>query len=165
MRVVFVCTANVCRSPLAEGYMRNLLQKRNSDSIKVSSAGVAALVGAAPFECAVETAQRFGFSIADHRSRQLTLDMIVAADKILCMEAWQASAVINMAPKFMDRVALLGSFHPKRQLLMPIPDPREFAVAETLSVFELIRTSVDGYLESLTSREGCDRSLNRILTK
>jgi protein-tyrosine phosphatase len=152
MLVIFVCTANVCRSPLAEGYLRDLLQKRKLDGVELSSAGVAALVGAPPFECAAETAQRFGFSITSHRSRQLTPEMIAGADKILCMEAWQANAVIEMAPESMDRVALLGSFHPRRQLLMPIPDPRDFSVKETLPVFELIQNSVDGYLESLVSR-------------
>lgn len=152
MRLIFVCTANVCRSPLAEGYLLDLLQKRKLNGIELSSAGVAAIVGAPPFECAVETAQRYGFNIAGHRSRQLTPEMIADADKILCMEAWQASAVIDMAPGFMDRVALLGSFHPRRQLLMPIPDPREFNVKETLPVFALIQNSVDGYLDSLAPR-------------
>lgn len=78
--------------------------------------------------------------------------MIDDADKILCMEAWQASAVIEINRKRIDRVALLGSFHPKKQTLMPIPDPRDFNVQETLPVFDLIRPSVEGYLESTLSR-------------
>lgn len=152
MRVIFVCTGNVCRSPLAEGYLRALLKERGLDGLEVSSAGVAALVGAPAFECAVDVARRFRFDISDHRAQQLTPAMIENADKILCMEAWQASAVIEMNPKQIDRVALLGSFHPKKQLLMPIPDPRDFDVQETLPVFDLIRSSVEGYLESAASR-------------
>lgn len=152
MKAIFVCTANVCRSPLAEGYLKSLLLKRNLDSIEVSSAGVSALVGAPPFECAVEVGRRFGFDIALHRARQLTREMIAETDKILCMEAWQASAVIEMAPSLMERVSLLGAFHPRRQMLMPIPDPRDFNINETLPVFELIRVSVEEYLESLAAR-------------
>ena len=44
MKILFICTANVCRSPLAEGYLKSLLQEYNKTDVEVASAGVAALV-------------------------------------------------------------------------------------------------------------------------
>ena len=47
MRVLFVCTGNVCRSPLAEGYLKFLVKQGNLQDVEVESAGVAALAGCA----------------------------------------------------------------------------------------------------------------------
>jgi protein-tyrosine-phosphatase len=152
MNVIFICTANVCRSPLAEGYLKFLLKQKGTEGVNVSSAGIVALSGAPAFECAIEVARQFQFDITAHRAQQLTAIMAEQADRILCMEPWQASAVLELTPKTMEKVSLLGSFHPKRMVLLPIPDPKEFNAQETLPVFELIRFSVDGFLESLAPK-------------
>ncbi len=151
MKILFVCTGNVCRSPLSEGYLKFLLAKNGLNGVDVSSAGIAALVGASPFECALEVAQKHGFDISEHIARQITGPLIEEMDRIYCMESWQANFVMEMDPQRVKRVALLGSFHPKRSPQFQIPDPADFTVPETLITFDLIKPSVESFFASLTT--------------
>src|SRR5262245_21156049 len=110
MRVLFICTANVCRSPLAEGYLKHLLSSNPVQGVEVESAGVMALNGSLPFECSVEVAEMMGFNIRTHRARRLTPEIGNTADAILCMETWQAKEVLALEPKWMGKVNLLGNY-------------------------------------------------------
>lgn len=156
LRVLFICTGNVCRSPLAEGYLKFLLTQRGIQGVDVESAGVAALSGASPFECATSVAEEYRFDISGKTARQLTAELIRDFDRIFCMEAWQAQAVMQMDPGAVSKVALLGSFHPDGRPLLQIPDPAEFDFPETLRTFQAIKASVEGFFQSLTSRVGVD---------
>lgn len=150
MNLLFVCTGNVCRSPLAEGYFKSLLQKKNMNGFQVTSAGIAALSGAPPFECAIEVAQIHEFDISEKRAEQLTLEMLQEADQVLCMETWQASAIMQMDPRQSRKIALLGAFHPEGAPLFQIPDPADFNVPETLRTFEAIKESVEALLTAVS---------------
>ena len=152
MKVLFVCTGNVCRSPLAEGYLKSLLEEAQIKDIEVYSAGVAALVGAPPFECAQGVAEKYSFDISSKLAEQLTPDLIKQFDKIFCMETWQAQAVMQMDPRSIQKVALLGSYHPEGRPLFQIPDPAEFELPETLHTFLAIKASVEGFVSTLQSR-------------
>jgi protein-tyrosine phosphatase len=149
MKVLFICTANVCRSPLAEGYLKYLLKSRPVPDVFVESAGVMALTGSPAFECAVEVAQVSGFDISAHRARRLTSSMGDEAGLILCMETWQAKEVLNLNPDWLAKVSLLGKYHSNQRSLFQIPDPREFTTEHTMDVFQLIRDSVNNLYQSL----------------
>lgn len=153
MKVLFVCTANVCRSVLAEGYLRHLAAGKNVSGIESFSAGVNAMKGQPPFDCALEVARQFGFDVSGKRGQQLTAEIVQQADLVLCMETWQASVVMQLGgggPA--DKVALLGSYHPQGKPLFQIRDPAAFRVPETLKTFELIRLSCDRLLASLAGQ-------------
>lgn len=156
MRVIFVCTGNVCRSPLAEGYLKFLVKQGNLQDVEVESAGVAALTGAPPFECAISVAQEFKFDISSKTGCQLTPDLIRSADRVFCMETWQAQAVMQMDPQSLKKVALLGSFHPDGRPLHQIPDPAEFDFAETLRTFRAIKEAVEGFYKTIASQVPAD---------
>jgi protein-tyrosine phosphatase len=149
MKVLFICTANVCRSPLAEGYFKHLLGSDSGPGIEVASAGVLAHAGSAAFDCAVEVARLNGFDLAPHKARRITLDMAHDVDMILCMETWQASRVLDLEQNLIGKTKLLGDFHPSRQRLLQIPDPRSFNVPDTLEVFQMIQDSVQGLHKNL----------------
>ena len=160
MKVIFVCTANVCRSPIAEGYLKSLLAGNTKgsspkvdpslrDQLDISSAGVAALAGSPPFECAIEVAKHFQFDIANKRAQQLTAEMIRSADRILCMETWHASAVMQMDPASSKNVSLLGAYHPLKRPLLQIPDPEQFTAPEMFITFEVMKEAIEGFLSSL----------------
>jgi protein-tyrosine phosphatase len=151
MKILFVCTGNVCRSPLGEGYLKHLLSRNGQNGVEVSSAGIAALVGAPPFECAMEVAQKHGFDISEHVARQITGPLIEEIDRIFCMESWQANIVREMDPKRAKRVMLLGSYHPDNSPQFQIPDPVDFTVPETLITFDLIKPSIENFYQNLTA--------------
>ena len=83
MTVVFVCTGNTCRSPMAEGLMRAQLKRRAVSAVCVS-AGLSA-GGEPAADNAVTVMEEVGCDITRHRSRPLTREMIEAADHLVVM--------------------------------------------------------------------------------
>lgn len=79
--VLVICVGNICRSPMAEGLLRELLPRHN-----VSSAGLGALVGQPADPIAVELMQARGVDIAAHRARQLRGELMAQTDLVLVME-------------------------------------------------------------------------------
>lgn len=97
MHILFVCTGNTCRSPLAEAIAREVLKERGITAITVASAGTSAYDGAAASDGSLLVALEHGVDLGDHRARQLTSDLVRAADLILVM-----------GPHHVDRVEALG---------------------------------------------------------
>src|SRR5260370_7061782 len=81
--VLFVCTGNVCRSPMAEGLFRQAVQGRND--YRVLSAGLGAMEGQPPSPHAVQAVKELGIDISTQRSRMLTPDLVSQADYIFGM--------------------------------------------------------------------------------
>lgn len=114
--ILFVCTGNTCRSPMAEGIARHHLDSgllgQDSD-IFVASAGIGAADGAMPTGETLATLAEMGISYVG-RSKKLTDQMIRRADLIFCMTASQQSAARDMvadSPAEADKILLLDPDH------------------------------------------------------
>ena len=87
--VMFVCTGNICRSPMAEGILRHMIdstrKSQNAVPIEVSSAGTVAVDGHPASKTAVQVAAEHGVFIEEHLSRALTEENVGRADLILTM--------------------------------------------------------------------------------
>ena len=105
--ILFVCTGNICRSPMAEGLFRHHLISTNKEII-TSSAGLQALVGDPAVAEAQELMLERGIDISAHRSRQITQQMLQNADLVLVMEEFQKEQVQKIAPYTSDKAYLLG---------------------------------------------------------
>ena len=93
MNILFVCTGNTCRSPMAEGITRALAAEKHKDVTTVS-AGLFAAYGAKPTEQAV-VAVRSITDISNHESRPLTMELVNAADLILGMTKDHKSVLLR----------------------------------------------------------------------
>ena len=150
MKIAFVCTANVCRSPLSEGYFKLLMQSHpRAAEIDVCSAGIMALNGSPAFECSIAVGRQYGFDLSKHRAQQLDLELASQAERILFMETWQVARFLSSFPQFSEKAMLLGAFHPSGTRLLQIPDPRTFTTPETLKTFQLIKASIESIIGSL----------------
>jgi len=110
--VLFVCTGNTCRSPLAEGLFRSLLCQRlecaEDELIRrgfmVSSAGVAAFPGAPASPETLDILREEGVDLADHSSQPVTEQLVAWADMILAMTSRHHSAVTGAFPQSSSKV-------------------------------------------------------------
>ncbi len=98
--ILFVCTGNTCRSPMAEAIARGQLADRQPDAtvFRVLSAGVSASLGSPPASEAVEAVRELGFDLQAHRSNPLTPELIDRAQVVFCMTPAHAQAARSLAP-------------------------------------------------------------------
>ncbi len=106
--LLFVCTGNTCRSPLALGLAERTLEDWGWQDVKVQSAGVAAFSGSLASWGALRAAERHGIDLTAHRSSQLTAPLVRWADLILTMSAEHLAAVDALGGA--GRAALITAF-------------------------------------------------------
>ena len=85
MNILFVCTGNTCRSPLAEAIARKVVIERGLTDVEVGSAGVSAFEGGSASDGALLVGIEGRVDVASHRSRQLTRALVAEADLVLGM--------------------------------------------------------------------------------
>ncbi len=115
--LLFVCTGNTCRSPMAAGLARMMLAKRlgctpgrlTAHGWEVLSAGAWAEEHRAASAEAVQAARELGVDIAAHRSQKLTKELIDQADMVFCMTREHVDAVLELAPGSSGKVRRLLS--------------------------------------------------------
>ena len=140
-RVLVVCIGNICRSPMAEGLIRQALPE-----LQVSSAGLAALVGYGADPIAVEIMAGVGIDISAHRARMLTEEIARDADLILVMDDTQKMHVAMQFPFATEKVYKLGEA--SRQ---DIPDPYRQDSEMFRTVFSMIESGVGEWVEVINS--------------
>jgi glycine hydroxymethyltransferase len=120
--VLFVCTGNICRSPIAEGLFRRLVGNRKD--IEVASAGVHAVRGQPPSLYAVQVCEAEGVNIGDLRSQPLTADLVDQATHIFAMTGAHLETIHMLFPQGVEKTFLLREFEePGSTVWRDVPDP------------------------------------------
>ncbi|MDF1593007.1 MAG: hypothetical protein P1P89_15935 [Desulfobacterales bacterium] len=109
MNILFICTANISRSFLAEMLLRHEIDKHNIKNVFVSSAGMDAAPGYPPDSKMTEYLSKQNIRAADHASRQVRQEDVDGADRIFVMERKQADEIIRHWPQAAEKVTLMGS--------------------------------------------------------
>ena len=145
MNILLLCTGNVCRSPIAEGLLRECLPAH-----ELFSAGVCAQEGAPADPLAVELMWQLGVNIGAHRARQLSSWMMREADLVLTMERAQQQFVQRRYPSVAAKIELLGG-----EDATDIPDPYGRGLPAFQQVLQLIRAAMRRRLPQLRPRSAC----------
>jgi glycine hydroxymethyltransferase len=120
--VLFVCTGNICRSPMALGLFRRLLGNRKD--IAVDAAGVHAVRGQPPSVHAIDVCRKRGVDIAGFRSQPLTATLVDRATHIFAMTASHLETIHLLFPQGANKTFLLREFEePGETLWQDLPDP------------------------------------------
>lgn len=153
--LLFVCTGNICRSPTAEGVMRQALTDRNlTDIFHLDSAGVDSHhIGEAPDPRSQATALRKGVDISDLRARNVSPDDFSRFDVILAMDLSHLHALERMAAKLPSdkATAEIALYLPYAGIarMEEVPDPYYGAAREFNDVYALVSEATGGLLTRL----------------
>ncbi|WP_175477551.1 low molecular weight phosphatase family protein [Curtobacterium sp. MCBA15_008] len=109
MRVLFVCSGNICRSPLGAQVLTARLG-RDASAFTVESAGTIAQDGAPMDGPAAVQSIRLGGDPSAHRSRYLTAGVAASADLVLTAERSHRAAVVSLAPRAVQRAFTIKQF-------------------------------------------------------
>ncbi len=149
MKILMVCLGNICRSPMAEGIMRQKIEKYNLKA-KVDSCGTANYhVGQSPDLRAIQTLKKYGIDISQHSGRQFQVADFDKYDLIFAMDTENYSNIIAKARNKKDKEKvrlLLEALFPGQQKI--VPDP----YYGNLSHFEETYTLIEEACEDLASR-------------
>jgi len=106
--ILFLCTGNVCRSPMAEGLFRHAVKGRGE--FRIVSAGIGAMNGEPPTHHSVQAMREIGIDISHQRSRSLTAELVRSADLILGMTHSHTDTVALLYPSAAEKTFLLREF-------------------------------------------------------
>jgi RpiB/LacA/LacB family sugar-phosphate isomerase len=126
--VLFVCTGNICRSPMAQGLFADLVRGRSD--IEVTSAGIGAVGGQPPSTHSVEVMAELGLNIRNIRSKPLMADLVRKADFIFVMTYGHLDSMLLLFPSAAEKTFLLREFETdlpvmEREVSDPIGQSRE----------------------------------------
>ena len=125
MRILFVCSGNTCRSPMAEVLTRDLAAELGLPEVEVRSAGTAAVTGFPASGGAQRTAGRHGLNLAGHSSTPLNQELVEWATKVLTMSPSHLARVEALGGG--ERSSLLGAFargeEDEAGAHLAVPDP------------------------------------------
>ena len=121
LNVLFVCTGNTCRSPLAALALRSALGDEASE-VSIQSAGTSAAAGQPASEGSRRVAEAEGLDLSGHRSRPVTPEMLRRADLVLVMSPSHRAAVLALgAPG--ERVHVVSEWPAPGEPGLPVFDP------------------------------------------
>jgi protein-tyrosine phosphatase len=146
LHVVFVCTGNICRSPIAEKVFVHELERAGlADDVVVSSAGTGGWhIGDPADERAAALLHAAGYA-TEHAARQVDAEQL-GADLLVALDNSHRRALQSMVPE-PDRVRLLRSFDPDAPPGAEVPDPYYGDDAGFATVLEMIKAAMPGMIE------------------
>ncbi len=142
LTILFICTGNVCRSPMAEGLLRHLDGGRGR--YRARSAGVGAVEGMPPSRNAIIAMRELGIDISGQRSRPVTAQLLKEADYVFGMTQGHVDAIALMYPEAVEKTFLLRHFEEEAPgFSRDIADP----IGAPLDVYRICRDEIQRAIE------------------
>lgn len=123
MKIMFICTGNICRSAMADWLLKKKLEQNNITNIGVYSSGIYAIDGdVSPYE-AIEVMEEYGVELKKHRATNIRRSNIKDMDIILCMTISHKRDLIYMYPELKKKIYTLKEYVKDDKNGIEIKDP------------------------------------------
>ncbi len=152
MRLLFVCTGNTCRSPLAEAVARRIAIERGLHDVEVASAGTSAWDNAAASDAALLVGLERRLDLNGHRAQLLTADLVRWADVVLTMGPHHLERVLALGGG--SRAHLLTEFASHGASTRAVSDP----FGGELEVYRATVTELEGEIQRVFDRITAERA-------
>lgn len=142
--VLFICTGNTCRSPLAEAWF-NKIAEAETLPYRASSAGLAAVNGAPASMHSQSAAAEMGASLENFQSQMVTIEMLKNAELVICMTASHCRYITSAMPELSEKVRALMEYGSGGD----VSDPYGGSLDEYRQCFADIRSAVENLIGNL----------------
>jgi protein-tyrosine-phosphatase len=151
MKLLFVCTGNTCRSPLAEAIARRIASERGID-VEVGSAGTSAWDGSPASDGSLLVGIERGLDLNAHRSRQLTREMVEGSDLIIAMGPHHLERIEALGGE--GKAFLLSTYASHGESSRPVSDP----MGGDLSIYRTTADELEREIRKVLDRIAAQRS-------
>ncbi len=143
-KILFICTGNTCRSPMAEGLFNRIAEERGLDS-KAKSAGMFVIPGSRVSDNAISAMEDRGIDIKSHIPAAIDAESVRDADLILTMTSGQKAALGAAAPELADKLYTLKEYANEAG---EISDP----IGGDLETYKKCLTEIENAVEKVIER-------------
>lgn len=149
-KIIFVCTGNICRSPMAQYYAQSVINKRaNSENYYIESAGINAYQGEGSTQNAIDAMKQYGIDLSKHKANTLENSLIEEADYIIGMTELHKNILMQIYPKLKNKIFTLREVAGNDMYSKDIEDPWGYNLDVYVNIAKQIVENVDKFLEKI----------------